>query len=78
MTADEYTKNSEKLNDSVRENIADYIAVSSLSRITFAPGETEKQIEIETFGDREPEAEEIFSLLLSSPEGAERDRVRGL
>ncbi len=71
MTADEYTKNSEKLNDSVRENIADYIAVSSLSRITFAPGETEKQIEIETFGDREPEADEIFSLLLSSPEGAE-------
>ncbi len=71
MTADEYSENSEKLNDSVRENIADYIAVSSASRVTFAPGETEKQIEIKIFGDRESEADEIFTLLLSSPEGAE-------
>ncbi len=71
ITPEEYQANAAELNKDVSDNLADYIAVSSSTLITFAPGETEKQIEIEIMSDREAEDDEIFTLLLSAPMGAE-------
>lgn len=71
ITPEEYQENAAELNKDMKDNLADYIAVSSTTLITFAPGETEKQIEIEILSDREAEGDEMFTLLLSTPAGAE-------
>jgi uncharacterized repeat protein (TIGR01451 family) len=47
---------------------SDYTAVAGT--LTFAPGETRVQIMVPVHGDTIPEADEVFLLTLSSPEGA--------
>ena len=59
-----------ELNKETAENLGDYVASSSTSVLTFAPGQTELQVEIAVLEDEEPEAEELVMLLLSAPEGA--------
>ena len=71
LTPEEYQANSEKLLENTGNNIADYMAVSSTAQLIFAPGETEKQVEIEVYSDKKPEDDEIFMLMVSAPEGAE-------
>ncbi|MCH5209568.1 MAG: S-layer homology domain-containing protein [Oscillospiraceae bacterium] len=71
LSAEEYQANSEALLADTQDNLADYIAVSSMAEVVFAPGETEKQIEIKINKDKKAEDDEIFMLLLSSPRGAE-------
>ena len=46
LSAEEYQANSEALLADTQDNLADYMATSSMVEIVFAPGETEKQIEI--------------------------------
>jgi hypothetical protein len=47
---------------------SDYQALSGT--VTFAPGETNKLISVEAFGDTEIEGYETFSVVLSNPNGA--------
>ena len=47
---------------------ADFIAASGV--ITFAPGETQKTIQIQTIGDFNPEADETLTVTLSNPSNA--------
>jgi len=47
----------------------DYAPVTTLQTLTFAPGETVKNVTITVNGDTKPEADETFSLVLSEPAG---------
>lgn len=56
---------------------ADY--VTTLERITFAPGETVKTFQVEILGDDDKESDETFEVLLYNPSNARlaRDRATG-
>lgn len=58
------------LNEYAMDNMDEFIESSSVSYITFMPGETEKQILIEVCEDEEPEADEIAYLFLAGASGA--------
>ncbi|MEM7553193.1 MAG: DUF4347 domain-containing protein, partial [Cyanobacteria bacterium P01_A01_bin.84] len=62
------TVNYETADDTASVDDGDYIAKSGT--VTFQPGETIKEIDIEINGDRTFESEEIFTLNLSNPSNA--------
>lgn len=55
---------------------ADY--VTTLERITFEPGDTEKTIQVEILGDDKVEANETFEVLIYNPSNARIGKGRGL
>lgn len=70
-TEEEYKETSAALLEYTQDNLGDYAMTSSDTIVTFAAGETEKQIEIEVFEDDEAEDNEIVIFTLSAPLGAE-------
>lgn len=54
----------------------DYSAVSGT--LSFAPGQTSRTIDIPIVGDQAVEIDEMFSLMLSSPNGANLSRASGM
>jgi acetyl esterase/lipase len=53
----------------------DYIATNGT--LTFAPGETQKSIDVTMIGDTVVEPDETFTVVLSQPNGASIDRAAG-
>ena len=51
--------------------------VAAQGRLTFAPGETSKRIDVTVTGDRSTEVDETFSVVLSAPSGATLGDDRG-
>ncbi len=70
LTPEEYKADADMILDATRNNVTDFMAVSSAARLVFEPGETEKQVEIEIYEDEKPEDDEFIVFMLSSPEGA--------
>jgi hypothetical protein len=54
---------------------SDYVATSS--KLTFAPGETEKTVAVAVLGDSRIELDETFGLVLSNPRGATIAKATG-
>ena len=54
---------------------SDYVAAAS--KLTFAPGETEKTLAVGVLGDTRIESDETFSLVLSNPSGATLEKATG-
>lgn len=70
MITPEQEEVSGMLNEYAADNLGEFIESTSVSLITFAPGETQKQITIEISEDEEAEADEIVYLFLSGADGA--------
>ena len=69
------------VNNAVNEMVPDAMSgldASAKVKVTFAPGENEKQIKFRIKDDDKPEGQEAFTLLLTDPENAEVYQVTSL
>ncbi len=65
---EEQAETSKMLNEYQNDHAGDYVEYSSETLLAFEAGETEKQILVEVYEDKEPESDEIAMFLLTDPE----------
>lgn len=70
MVTPEQQEMSEYLNQYTKDNMGEYVEGSSVTLVTFAPGETYKEITVEVYEDEEAEGDEAAYFLLSGVNGA--------